>query len=283
MYILVIFFVLGLIIGSFLNALEYRIGSGLSITKGRSICPSCKEQIVWYDNIPVISFILLRGKCRQCKKPISWQYPVVELLTGVAFMTVSWKLLQYPISNDLATIYDFIVRMNVRTIAGLVCLLIATSCLLLIALHDAKTSYIVSSAVYVGIIAMILYYALTYTETLSITAVWNHFSPLIIATTVPTLLFAGLHFFSKGKWMGAGDIELAALVGLFAGWPGIFTAFYFSFIAGAVWGLALVYLQKKAQLKSEMPFGPFLVAGAYVGLIFGQQIFELYARIFLGA
>jgi leader peptidase (prepilin peptidase) / N-methyltransferase len=279
--ILTLIFALGLIIGSFLNALEYRIGTKLSITKGRSICPKCKKQIAWYDNIPVVSYLFLLGNCRQCKKQISLQYPLIEIITGISFVAVFWKITTS--SSLLEMTSDISVLAESKTIIGIICLLLAASCLILIALHDAKTSYIVSPAVYVGVVAMLIYRLTSYTGEVSLSSIWSFYNPILIATAIPVLLFAGLHFFSRGKWMGAGDIELAVLIGLFAGWPGILPAYYFAFIVGSIWGLIQIYLTKKAKMKSEMPFGPFLAAGALFGFTFGQQIIDIYARIFLGA
>jgi prepilin signal peptidase PulO-like enzyme (type II secretory pathway) len=266
-------FVLGLIIGSFINAFEYRIDKDVSIAKGRSICPRCKKQIAWYDNIPVISFLLLSGKCRQCHKKISLQYPVIELLTGFAFALVASELKASFLVNGVA----------VLSVIALLSILFAAACLILVAVHDAKTSYIMSSVVYAGIAAMFIYYVATYTGARNLVAFWDQYTVLVIATAIPAIIFAALHFFSKGKWMGAGDIELAVLVGLFAGWPGIMPAYYFAFIVGAIWGLIQVYYAKRAGLKSEMPLGPFLVFGAFFGFVFGEQLVGLYARIFLGA
>jgi leader peptidase (prepilin peptidase)/N-methyltransferase len=269
--ILCILFTLGLAIGSFLNAFEYRIGNKLSIIKGRSICPKCKKQLAWYDNVPLLSYVVLKGKCRKCYKPISLQYPLVELATGLSFLAVWWKV-------GWASGF----RPGTTTeIVGILCLMIVVSCLILIGLHDAKTGYIISSAVYLGIVASMIYLLINYHGISNIISVWKYSYPPLLAAFIPALFFAFLHFFSKGRWMGAGDIELAFLVGIFTGWPRVLVAFYFAFIIGAIWGLVKVFVKRNAKMKSELPFGPFLMAGALFGFIFGEQIIEFYARIIL--
>lgn len=272
-YILAIIFIFGLAIGSFINALEYRIGTKLSIVKGRSICPKCKKQLAWYDNVPLFSFIFLGGKCRQCQKPISWQYPIVELLTGVTFVAVAWKTF---------AISDFIVRANTRTILGLVCLFFIFFCLILVALHDQKTSYVLSGYVYVATTATLVYLVLNYTGAWTFHDVWSYISPNLLATLLAILPFATLYIVSKGAWMGAGDIEVAAILGLLLGWPNFLVALYFAFILGSVWGLAKVYALKNAGLKSEMPFAPFLIAGISFAFVFGEKLVSLYVKMFLG-
>ena len=260
-FILVFIFLLGLIIGSFINALEYRLGTDLSIMKGRSICPNCKKQLAWYDNIPVFSFLFLRGKCRQCKKAISRQYPVVELITGFLFVALAWKV-GYSLALVPALFIGF--------------------CLVLVALHDQKTTYVLSGYVYAAIAATLIYLLATYTGIWSLKEVGVYLLPNALASVVAIIPFALLFLFSKGAWMGAGDIEIAALLGFFLGWPYFLVALYFAFIVGSVWGLAKVYFLKNAKLKSEMPFAPFLITGIVFAFLFSEQLVSLYVKIFLG-
>lgn len=263
----VIIFIFGLAIGSFINALEYRIGTKLSIVKGRSICPKCKKQLAWYDNVPVVSFVVLRGKCRQCGKPISWQYPIVELLTGLMFVVMA-------LGDNFRT--------DVRTILALLCLFFISFCLILVALHDQKTTYVLSGYVYAAIVATLAYLVITYNGAWTLPAFWSYISPNLLATLISLLPFAVLYIISKGAWMGAGDIEVAALLGFLLGWPNFLVALYFAFIVGSIWGLAKVYMLKNAKLKSEMPFAPFLIAGTFFAFIFAEQLVFLYVKMFLG-
>jgi prepilin signal peptidase PulO-like enzyme (type II secretory pathway) len=254
----------------------------MSIVKGRSICPKCKQQLAWYDNVPVLSFALLKGKCRQCKKPISWQYPVVELITGLAFvaMTVKWLTSVIPAN---AGIWGprFLDKPGMTTVA-LASLLFITSCLVLVALHDQKTTYVLSAYVYAAIAATLIYLLATYTGSWNLQEVGLYLLPNILASVVAMIPFALLYFFSKGAWMGAGDIEIAALLGFLVGWPNFLVALYFAFIVGSIWGLAKVYFLKNAKMKSEIPFAPFLIAGTIFAFLFAEQVISLYVKIFLG-
>lgn len=283
--ILAFIFVFGLTIGSFINALEYRIDTKLSVLKGRSICPQCKKKLVWYDNIPVVSFLILRGKCRQCGKRISWQYPIVELLTGFGFgaVAVKWGYSHGVVipANAGISLPRLLDKPGV-TVASLLCLFFITFCLVLVALHDQKTSYVLSGYVYAGIVATFIYLAVTYAGVWSLKELFAYYSPNLIASLVAMIPFAVLFLFSKGAWMGAGDIEIAALLGFLLGWPNFFVALYFAFIVGSLWGLAKVYLLKNAKLKSEMPFAPFLIIGVFFAFLFAEQLTQIYVKIFLG-
>lgn len=261
-------FLLGIVIGSFINALQYRIQNEMSISKGRSICPHCKKQLAWHDNIPVFSFLFLRGKCRQCKKPISWQYPVVELLTGFAFVAVALPIISY--------------QLSVINVASLLCLFFITFCLILIGLHDQKTTYVLSGYVYAAIVATLIYLLVTYTGFWGAKELFSYFKPNVLSSLVAMLPFALLFLISKGTWMGAGDIEIAALLGFLLGWPNFMVALYFAFLVGAIWGLVKVYFFKNANMKSEMPFAPFLIAGIFFALLFADKIISIYVNMVLG-
>ncbi len=265
-YIALIIFVLGLCIGSFINAFEYRIENKMGI-KGRSLCPHCKHQLSWQDLVPVISYTLLRGKCRYCAKEISPQYPIVELLTGLTFLGVFLKL---GLPTDPKSVLSLLIILFICFVA------------VLVGLHDYKTTYILSSWVYIGIIAAVILAAINYPGDIAWQPVLNYALPYVFSALVPGLLFYSLYFFSKGKWMGEGEYELAALMGLTLGLPLVIPAYYFAFIVGSVVGLALVYISKRKQMNSEIPFGPYLMAGLIFSLIFGQQIVDLYAKLFLG-
>ncbi|MDD3481155.1 MAG: prepilin peptidase [Patescibacteria group bacterium] len=280
-----IIFVLGLIFGSFLSALEYRIDKGVSLS-GRSFCPKCKGQIAWYDNIPVLSWIVLAGKCRKCKKPISIQYPIVELLTAFAFVGAGLVTDTIPsLNNYIQSILEGqYVSLGSIISAKLPYILLAaiSFILILVALHDAKTKYVLSRYVYVAAFLSVTYNLLIGNVGLhDVASIYYYLLPFILSAFVPALLFFLIHKASKGKAMGAGDAEIAIAIGLLLGFPNTLVAYYFAFIVGAIWGGYLL-LSRKAKLKSEMPLGPFLIAGTFFALYFGEQIFSLYAKIFLG-
>lgn len=269
-------FILGLCVGSFINALEYRLSSKKTI-KGRSMCPNCKHQLVWYDLIPLISWVALRGKCRYCKKPISWQYPIVEFATGLAFVAAANYLNLFGKFNDFFRYYSADPGL-LWSVILFVLLGAILGCFVLIALHDAKTTYVLQKPVYVALVLIIIYDLVSiYFRT------GNQLQTLIglaISGAVAYLFFYSFYFFSKGRWMGEGDAQIAGLVGLLAGPAGTAIALYFAFIVGSVFGLALV-ARKKAELKSQMAFGPFIVLGLIIAIAFGNIIAAFYARIFM--
>ncbi|MEI6266832.1 MAG: prepilin peptidase [bacterium] len=292
MIFIIIIFLLGLVIGSFINALEYRITEKKTMA-GRSFCPHCKHQLAWYDLFPLLSFAFLGGNCRYCKKKISWQYPLIELITGITFVGVL-------LASPFATLYDFtkvaldlpilsqslaLYQENFFLISGikLFLTLIVFSVLVLVALHDAKTGYILSTYVYVAAAMSFVIIILAFSGGADMTNIISYFFPYLWSAIVPASIFFSLYFFSKGKWMGAGDSELAVLMGLVLGYPLVIVAFYVTFIVGSVWSLIQIYITKKAKMRSAIPLGPFMVLGIFVAYFYGQQMIDLYFKMFLGA
>lgn len=231
-------FIFGLIIGSFLNVLIDRLSKEESI-RGRSYCPNCRTVLGWRDLIPIFSFFILRGRCRYCRQKISWQYPTIELLTGLLFL--------------------FIYALN-PTPYTLIYLLFITSCLIVIFVSDLKYYIIPDQIIYSAIGVTILYYLLD--------------SPFL-AALLASGFFLSLVFISKGAWMGLGDVKLAFLMGLILDWPKILIALFLSFLTGALVGSVLVVFYKKTW-KSEIPFGAFLSASTLFVLFFGDFLLDLW-------
>jgi len=266
-----VIFVFGLIIGSFLNCLIYRIEAGESFLRGRSYCPQCKHVLGSDDLIPVLSFLLLRGRCRYCKAKISWQYPLVELATGLLFVSVYLLLGFKEYSSFGFWIFDFLYY------------LVVLSILLVIFVYDLKHYIIPDRVIYPAIFLVFVY---------NIIKVWSlsNFSFKLDAfdSLMPSLFsayFAALPFFlivvgSKERWMGMGDVKLVFLMGLFFSFPNILIALNLSFFIGSLIGLLLIFLGKK-KMSSEIPFGPFLVLGTYLALFFGLWIIDWYLGLFL--
>lgn len=238
----IIIFLFGLAVGSFLNCLIYRLETGQSFLFGRSFCPHCKHQLGFRDLIPVLSFLLLRGRCRYCQKKISWQYPLVELAAGVLFVLV-FNLLR----SDLGFYF------------------IAISFLVVIFVYDLKHFIIPDEVIYPAIGITLAYDLLR--SNLS-----GRYD-LLISALGAAAFFLAIVLISRGKWMGLGDFKLAILMGLILGFPGILVALFFAFFLGAIIGVGLI-LAKKKTLKSEVPFGPFLVAGTFLALFFGEKLIK---------
>ncbi|MFA6551123.1 MAG: prepilin peptidase [Patescibacteria group bacterium] len=262
MYLFFIFIV-GLCFGSFLNCFIYRLHEQKTIL-GRSFCPRCKKQIAWYDNIPLLSFILLKGKCRHCKKKISWQYPAVELVTAVLFVLIYINY-QLPITNDqLVSSFQFPVS-NIILFARD---LIFISVLIIVFIYDLRWQLILDK---ITLPAMVI--ALGFN--LFLGAGWQN---LLLAAIMGGGFFLAQYLISRGRWVGGGDIRLGALMGLMLGWPQILTALFLAYVSGAIIGVGLLVARKK-QWSSQVPFGTFLSAATVVVLLWGSKILEWYLGI----
>lgn len=267
-----IIFLFGLCVGSFLNAVIFRMEKGESALKGRSYCPHCTHQLFWFDLIPVLSFVLLQGKCRYCKKSISWQYPAVEIAIAVVFLLM-FKF-QIPMSNEIP----------IPQFLNFLYLFIVASLLIVIFVYDLKYYLIPDIIVYSGIAVAFLYHALQifYFGSWGLIGHWplgfGVLNPLfnsLASACIASAFFLAIFLLSRGRWLGFGDVKLAFFMGLFLGFPNILIALYSAFFAGAVVGIVLMFLKKK-KMNSQVPFGPFLVGGTFVALFFGYAITNWY-------
>lgn len=311
MFIYPFIFIIGLAVGSFLNVVIFRLENGWNIVNDRSKCLHCKHVLSSRDLVPILSFIALGGKCRYCGKKISWQYPIVEIATGLMFiMILNYVLringltdsviisdLRSPIGvEDKFTIYDL------RFLSLLFYYLLIASSLIVIFVYDFKHYIIPDEVILVAVAASLAYFALA-DRTLQFIFMsglasvyqfdsggdfWFGFSNMIefflsnsiflnrlFAASVSFSFFFLIVFFTKGKGMGGGDVKFGFLMGLIVGWPMITFAILISFILGSIIGVALVLLSKK-NMKSMIPFGPFLVIGTILMLFWGDGIMRWY-------
>ena len=268
-----IFFIVGLIVGSFLGVVNYRLKVAEDIVFKRSHCPHCKRQIRWYDNIPLLSFVILAGQCRECREKISWKYPAVELLTGLLYAAVAWKFLGgWGISAEKILAGNDIVEMSFW--------LFTVSYLVLIFFHDLSYMLIPDAAVYPAIIVTLLFQYWKYLQgPLGIATLKNPLVGSFFAAIVASLFFFFLIWVSRGKWIGGGDVKLGFLTGAIVGWPKILFALFFAYMIGAVVSLILIGLKKKTW-KSQIPFGPFIVTGILIVMFFSEQI-QFWANRYL--
>lgn len=250
-------FLLGISSGSFLNCLVWRLNHGLSPIKGRSICPKCKRQLAWYDNIPLLSFFLLRGKCRWCHSPISIQYPLVELATGILFVMVT------RVTRD--TLH--VTRLDDFWLVTCY-LLLVTACFIAIFVSDLLYMTIPDQIVFSGIILGFGW------------SMVNGQWLMVLSGLGAALFFFFLAFLTRFKGMGLGDVKLAGLMGLILGWPKILVAFYFAFLTGAAVGVILILLGKK-HFGQHIPFGPFLTTATFISIFWGDKIYQWGGK-FLG-
>jgi leader peptidase (prepilin peptidase)/N-methyltransferase len=251
-----IVFLFGLIVGSFLNCVIYRLGEKKSFLKGRSFCPNCGHVLNWKDLIPIFSFLILRGKCRYCGKKISLQYPLVELFTGILFLATFYHL-----RDQLFSLQGIFTLFYYWTIL---------SSLIVIFVYDLKNYLIEEKIVYFSILVCLIFNLI-----FSISEIKNK----ILSSLFLGLFFLSIVLISKEKWMGIGDAKLGALIGIFLGWPKIIPALFFSFFVGSIFGIFLIILKKKS-LKSEIPFAPFLVSGTIFSLFFGEKVIDWYLKFF---
>ncbi|PIV45836.1 MAG: prepilin peptidase [Candidatus Nealsonbacteria bacterium CG02_land_8_20_14_3_00_34_20] len=268
----VVVFILGLTVGSFLNCVIYRLKTGQNFLKGHSSCPHCLHQLKWYDLIPVLSFILLKGKCRYCKKPISWQYPLVELITGLLFLQIFNFQFSWTLSGGLSVGLLFN-EFSIFNFLNLIYYWLIVSLLIVIFVYDLKWYVIPDKIVYPAIII-----ALIFNFQFSIFNQFSIFKFSILSALGTSIFFLAIFLISRGKWLGFGDVKLAFFMGLFLGFPDILVALFLAFLIGAMIGLGLIIFKKKG-LKSEIPFGPFLITGTLIALFWGNQIINWYLNL----
>ncbi len=265
MFFLLIF-LLGTTIGSFLNVLVDRLPQGISPWKGRSFCDHCKKTLKSYDLIPLFSFAVLKGKCRYCHHKLSWQYPLLEILTGVIFVLTVYFLTQKQMVLDESIQYQVVSIMNVVTIIYSLWIL---SSFIVIFFTDLKYGIIPDKIVFPAILVTIAHLVFANNSVLV-----NH----LLASLGAFLLFFALFAITRGKGMGFGDVKLVFLLGLFLGFPLIFINLYLSFLTGAIISLILV-MSGKLKFKNTVPFGPFLIVCAIISYFLGDQIIK-YIRMF---
>jgi leader peptidase (prepilin peptidase) / N-methyltransferase len=243
-------FVVGLCVGSFLNVVIARVPEGRSVVSPRSACPRCGAEIQWYDNVPLVSYALLRARCRRCGEPISMRYPIVELLTGLLFVLAGWQM---GLSIDL-----------------LPALLLLTALVAITAI-DLDRQLIPDVLSLPGIAIGFLISTLTG-------------RPGWLDSLLGTLVGGGIFFLiivaSRGG-MGGGDMKLGAMLGAFLGWKLVLVAILLSVLAGGLVAIVLLALRRRGR-KDAVPFGPFLALGGAVSLFWGRPLLEWYLGVFSG-
>ncbi len=247
-------FILGAIFGSFANVIILRLPNGESIVRPRSRCPSCQKPIAWYDNIPILAWFILRGKCRACGASISWRYPLVELVMAIAFLVtyhfvgMNWYLIEaLYLVFGLITVsvidIDHYILPDVFTLSGIVIGLMG-------ALINPERSFL------------------------------DGFLGVLLGGGFLWAIAYFYFVFRKEEGMGGGDIKLLAWVGAVLGWKAIPFIIIISSLVGTVAGLLTAIKQKKG-LKTVIPFGPYLVFGAVLYLWGGEGIAHWYVSLFI--
>ncbi len=246
---------LGLMIGSFLNVLIYRIPLRKQFVSGRSVCPHCDKPIKWYHNIPILSYIALRGKCAYCKVRISFRYPLVELLNGLAYFYFFWR---FGWSVDLA-IFAFL-----------------SSMLLVIFFIDLDHQIIPDVITLPGIV---LGLGVSFAPG-GIGIVPSLIGLVVGGGSLYLIALLGDWLFKKES-MGGGDIKMAAMLGAFLGWQKVLFIFLASAGIGLVVSLILMLFSAKMRKQRVVPFGPFIAMAAMLAILWGDQIISYYVTNFL--
>lgn len=240
-------FILGSIIGSFINVVSLRLPLGLNFSNDRSRCPHCKTELKAYELIPFFSYLFLLGKCRTCHTPISLRYPLVELLSGLLYVGVT-----------------YVFGITWMSLLGFV----YSSVLLLIALIDFDTMDI-----YDGHLAILLIIGLILWLLNPNSALDRFFGSLIIS--VPFLIIV---LVTKG--MGMGDVKLMVVAGFILGLKSTLVSFMITSLVGGAFAIFLL-LNKKASRKTELPYGPFICLGVYLAYLFGETLWQYYLSTFM--
>ena len=249
MAIIILFFIYGLAFGSFANVVISRTRNGEKFFLTQSHCPRCGGDIIWKDNIPVLSFLLLKRKCRHCTKKISWQYPIVEIATSIIFALIGYFYTIGSIEGLLITVlYSFVF-----------------ASLVVIFVYDVAYMEIPMNAMWLAI--GLLFIINIFIDVSSGAFGENFWSSNTFLYSISALVafsfFFGLSYVSDETWMGYGDAFVAIAIGLMLGPIGTFLALMVGFCVGALVGMALIVAKGKT-MKTAIPFGPFLIFGTFV-------------------
>lgn len=252
-------FLFGSVIGSFLNVCIYRIPRRLSIVVPSSRCPLCNNHIQPRDNIPLLSYILLKGKCRFCKERISFEYPLVEFLNAVLYVIILWRF--GPQFSGVLLIYFIFV-----------------SSLIIITFIDLEHQIIPNVITLPGIVLSLIFGSMILPDPFSIG------DPLRFNASIAGILLGGGLFYAIGvlgtavfkkEAMGGGDIKMMAMIGGFLGWKGVVLTTFLGSLLGSIVGISLIMI-KGRKWGSKIPFGPYLAFGAIVTLLLGQKLLMWY-------
>jgi len=240
-------FVFGAIIGSFLNVCIYRIPEQEDIISERSHCLGCGNVLKWYELIPVLSFLIQKGHCRHCRKSLSLQYPLVEILNGLVYVLVFFRY-----------------GLTITTLLYCLC----TSALIVLALIDWRTFEIpVGINIFIGVLGII-----------NLCADIKNWLTYIFGFLAVSILFLIVYFITKGRGIGGGDIKLMAAAGLLIGWQNILLAMAIGAVVGSIIHLLLMKFKGKGQV---LAFGPYLSIGIFTAMIAGEDLINWYLKSFL--
>lgn len=250
---LLIVFVFGLMLGSFFNVCIARLPAGESVVSPSSHCPKCQAPIQWYDNIPVVSYLVLGAKCRACRAPISIRYPIVEIVTALAFVAQAAMFLDQPVL--------------------LASRLVFTSMLIILFGTDYDTQRLPNVITLPGIVVGVIF---------SVFA-----PPGIVSSLIGAAVGAGILQAVRWLWkrwrgvdgMGFGDVKMLAAIGAFLGWRQVWVVLFLASLTGAILGIALS-LGRGRSMQTRLPFGTFLALAAYAASLIGERLLDWYLTLY---
>jgi len=253
----ILLFLIGLLIGSLINVIVWRMYHDQPFVTGRSKCVHCQHVIAWYDNIPLLSFILLRAQCRHCKNKISFYYPCVEFATGILFLLTGTGIA--------------LLQTNVYSVESLLRNLFFVSVLVVIFVMDLRW-YIILDKVIVPAIAV----------TFLLNWLGNIYTvkSLLIAMLIGGLFFFIQWFVSRGQWLGSGDIRMGILMGAMLGYPNVIGALFVSYMIGGTISIFFLVFKLK-ELTSKLPLATFLSIGTFVYVVFEAYIRTITCQLHL--
>jgi len=246
-YLYVLSFLFGLVVGSFLNVVIYRLPRHESLVRPGSHCPGCDTPIHWYDNVPLVSWLVLRGRCRECKTRISYRYPAVEAVTGAGFVLAIWR---FDVSWPLLVAWAFIAAMIAIAFIDYD--------------HMIIPNGIVLPGAVIGLAASIAIHPSRW---------WVY---LVASAGAAAFMFALVMLWPGG--MGPGDVKMALFMGAVLG-VGVIVGLFAAFLFGSIAGVFMMVVLKRSR-KSKIPFGPFLAMGSVLALFLGEQIIAAYMSLF---
>jgi leader peptidase (prepilin peptidase)/N-methyltransferase len=257
----------GLFFGSFLNVVVMRLDNEKEpFWKGRSRCNDCGHELQWYDLIALVSFLQIRGKCRYCRVSLPWQYPLVELLTSLAYTSVMYYWLRVPHGFP---------RTSTLGIIALTVLFFYVSQLIVIFVYDAIHKMIPELSMWINMGLAVLYQSLIFIRLGELN--WD----VLVSASVLALVIFGFYFFTKKRGMGFGDIELVFSLGLLISWEYIWMFFVLSFMIGSIYGIVALILQRVSSVGAQVPFGPALILAFWFIFFFPQYAIRLNALFFV--
>ena len=248
-------FLLGLCLGSFLNVCIYRIPQGRSIVKPGSACMKCGHRLAWWENIPLVSFIILRGRCTACGEGISLQYPLVETLTGLIILLL-WR--KFNLTPDFFIYSCFVATLIIITFIDLE--------------HQIIPDILSLPMIAIGLISSFFLAEINWHDSII---------GVLLGGGSLYLVAGGYYLITHNEGMGGGDIKLLAMIGAFLGWKAIPLVIFISASIGSVTGVSLILIQRAGR-HTAIPYGPFLAFAALISLLYGRELTIWYLNILAG-